>query len=101
VRETRLALAEELNRDLKENISALIGSIDELDKTIEMISRNTADNRNNPNKEMLTNLVKPISEKVNSVRKHIAVLDARVEKTINEWDNLKKDGIGLPSWKAK
>jgi DNA-binding response OmpR family regulator len=90
VRETRLALAEELNIDLKENISVFIRSIDELDKAIALICENAANN------ETLISHVKPASEKIQSVRKHIAALDARIEKTINEWDNLKKDEIGLP-----
>jgi len=95
VRETRLALAEELNIDLKENLGAFIGSIDELDKAIAIICENAA-NSENFNREALINHIKPASEKILSVRKHIAALDARIEKTINEWDNLKKDEIGLP-----
>jgi len=82
VRETRLTLAEELNRDLKENLSVFIGNIDELEKAIATINENES--------------VNTVSEKILSVRKHIAALDARIEKTINEWDNLKKDEIGLP-----
>ena len=96
VRETRLVLAEELNKDLKENLSVFVGSIDELDKAITMISENPSANGENFNKETLVNLVKPINEKIMSVRKHVAALDARIEKTINEWDNLKKDEIRLP-----
>jgi len=87
VRENRLALAEELNRDLKENLSLFIGSIDELDKTISMVCKNMDENQ--------AKEIKPVNEKIMSVRKHIAALDARIEKTINEWDNLKKDEIGL------
>jgi DNA-binding response OmpR family regulator len=87
VRETRLALAEELNKDLKENLSAFVENIDELDKAISIILEN--------NKDTNTELIKPVSDKILSVRKHIAALDARIEKTINEWDNLKKDEIGL------
>jgi DNA-binding response OmpR family regulator len=94
VRETRLALAEELNNDLKENLFTFIGSIDELDRAIVLISQN-ASNGENFNQETLLSLVKPVSEKILSVRKHIAALDARIEKTINEWNNLKKDEIGL------
>jgi len=94
VRETRLALAEELNRDLKENLLTFIGSIDELDRAIAMISQN-ASTGENLNQDALTSLVKPVSEKILSVRKHIAALDARIEKTINEWNNLKKEEIGL------
>jgi CheY-like chemotaxis protein len=95
VRETRLALAEELNRDLKENLAAFIGNIDELDKTIGTIGENIGTNGESFNRETLTDFLKSISEKFMLVRKHIAALDARIEKTINEWDNLKKDEIGL------
>jgi len=86
VRETRLVLAEELNRDLKENLSYFIDNIDELDNAIATITEHD---------QNLSKLVTPVSDKINSVRKHIAALDARIEKTINEWDNLKKDEIGL------
>jgi DNA-binding response OmpR family regulator len=95
VRETRLALAEELNRDLKENLTVFAGSIDELDQAIAIILESAAAAGIDLKKEVLLNLVKPVSEKILSVRKHIAALDARIEKTINEWDNLKKDEIGL------
>jgi len=87
VREARLALAEELNKDLKNNLSAFVGGIDELDNAISIICKNT--------NEETKNLVKQVSEKITSVRKHIAALDARIEKTINEWESLKKDEIGL------
>jgi len=94
VRETRLALAEELNRDLKDNLSVFIGTIDELDKAIITICENTASGET-LNQSTLIQHLNPVSEKILSVRKHIAALDARIEKTINEWDNLKKDEIGL------
>ena len=87
VRENRLALAEELNKDLKGSLSLFLGSIDELDETIPLICNNLNEN--------IASEIKLVSEKIMSVRKHIAVLDARIEKTINEWDNLKKDEIGL------
>jgi len=95
VRETRLALAEELNRDLKDNLSVFIGNVDELEKAITTICDNASKDGASYNQETLVNLVKPVSDKILSVRKHIAALDARIEKTINEWDNLKKDEIGL------
>ncbi|MDR1836652.1 MAG: response regulator [Treponema sp.] len=95
VREARLTLAEELNKDLKENLSVFVGSIDELDTAIATITKSMAANEGNFNRETLLNLVEPVSGKIMSVRKHIAALDARIEKTINEWDNLKKDEIGL------
>ena len=95
VRETRLALSEELNKDLKSNLSVFVGSIDELDKAIEMLMNSTTETDEQINQETLSKLVKPIKEKIISVRKHIAALDARIEKTSNEWNNLKKDEIGL------
>jgi len=87
VREARLTLAEELNKDLKDNLTVFVAGIDELDNAISIICENT-------NQET-QNLVKQVSEKIISVRKHIAALDARIEKTINEWESLKKDEIGL------
>jgi DNA-binding response OmpR family regulator len=95
VREIRLSLAEELNRDLKENLSAFAGSIDELDKAIDIIQKNAEINFENSSSQKFGDLVKPVTEKLLSVRKHIAALDARIEKTINEWNNHKKDEIGL------
>ena len=95
VRETRLALAEELNRDLKNNLSVFIGSIEELDSAIAIICDDAAKDENFT-KDTIINHVKPVTEKILSVRKHIAALDARIEKTINEWDNLKKEEIGIP-----
>ena len=95
MREARLILAEELYKDLEENLSVFIGSIDELDKAMVTICENAAAEDENINHGTFVNLVKPLGDKVLSVRKHIAALDARIEKTINEWDNLKKDEIGL------
>ena len=95
MREARLILAEELNQDLKENLSAFIGGIDDLDTTLDGICENAVTDGISINQEKFLQLVKPISDRVLSVRKHIAALDARIEKTINEWDNLKKDEIGL------
>jgi DNA-binding response OmpR family regulator len=86
-RETRLALAEELNKDLKENLFVFVAGIDELDNAISMICED--------NNQEIQNRIKQVSEKIISVRKHIAALDARIEKTINEWENLKKEEIGL------
>jgi len=100
MRETRLVLAEELNRDLKENISIFITSIDELDREISRISseaqtKGASETGGGFDQGTIVNLVKPLSEKILSVRKHIAALDARIEKTVNEWDDMKKEEIGI------
>jgi DNA-binding response OmpR family regulator len=87
-RESRLSLAEELSSDMKVNLMDFVKTIDELDETVEILSQE------NQNKEQLKNL-REVSEKSKKVRKHVAELDARIEKTIAEWDRLKKDEIGL------
>jgi DNA-binding response OmpR family regulator len=92
MRESRLSLAEELNRDMKENLSDFVKSVDELDSAIALISTG-ADGA--VNQEALSGMVQVITEKTQTVRKHIAELDARIEKTIVEWEDLKKNEIGL------
>jgi DNA-binding response OmpR family regulator len=87
VRESRLSLAEELSRDMKDNLTDFVKSVDELDEAIALISKNGGA----PSAE----LVKVITEKTQTVRKHIAELDARIEKTILESEDLKKNEIGL------
>jgi DNA-binding response OmpR family regulator len=88
VRESRLSLAEELNRDMKKNLADFVKNIDELDSAIALISQNG-------NPEQTKKQVKVITEKTRTVRKHIAELDARIEKTTLEWEDLKKNEIGL------
>jgi len=87
-RESRLSLAEELSADMKGNLLDFVKTIDELDKTIEILSQE------NQNKDQLKHL-HVVSEKSRKVRKHVAELDARIEKTIAEWERLKKNEIGL------
>jgi DNA-binding response OmpR family regulator len=91
VRESRLSLAEELNRDMKNNLADFVKNIDELDSAINLVSHNARE----INQDTLPQLVKVITEKTRAVRKHIAGLDARIEKTILEWEDLKKNEIGL------
>jgi DNA-binding response OmpR family regulator len=93
VRESRLSLAEELNADMKNNLTEFVKSIDELDSAIALISREGggADS----GLDGVSNLVAVITEKTQTVRKHIAELDARIEKTIADWEDLKKNEIGL------
>ena len=68
IRESRLSLAEEMGFDIKRSLAEFVKSIDELDES---------------------------SEKSGKLRKHVAELDARIDKTIAEWERLKKDEIGL------
>ena len=87
VRESRLGLAEELNRDMRKNISDFLKSIDDLDSTVSIISSgDIASNNDTLNK---------IREKTSEIRTKVTELDSRIEKTINEWEDLKKNEIGL------
>ncbi|MDR2477645.1 MAG: response regulator [Treponema sp.] len=91
VRESRLSLAEELNQDMKKNLSDFVKSIDDLDAAIALIAQDGGQK----NQKNMPEMVTVITEKTQKVRKHIAELDARIEKTILEWDDLKKNEIGL------
>lgn len=101
VRESRLSLAEELSRDLKENLSRFVNNIDELDGSIAHISKITGKNGKAVDQEDLIKSIKTLNEKTKSVRRQIADLDARIEKTIVEWDDLKKNEIGLSAIENK
>jgi DNA-binding response OmpR family regulator len=91
IRESRLALAEEMGLAIKNDLAGFTGSIDDLDAAIDRISRSgdTAD------ENTLPRFLEEIRGKTASVRKTVAELSARVERTIAEWESLKQDEIGL------
>jgi DNA-binding response OmpR family regulator len=89
VRESRLALAEELSVEVKNNLLTFVKSIDELDAAIALISQKGED------AQELPRLLGLVSEKTGVVRRQIAELDARIERTYGEWENLKKGEIGI------
>jgi DNA-binding response OmpR family regulator len=91
VRESRLILAEDLNRDMKDNLADFVKSMDELDSAIALVSKS----KETIDENTLPRLLKMITEKTKTVREHVAGLDARIEKTIKEWDALKRNEIGL------
>ena len=82
-RESRLSLAEELSSGMRQDLLDFEKHIDELDEAIKEVK---SDDKN----------LKRIAEKSKKVRKHVAELDARIEKTISEWEKLKKNEIDLP-----
>ena len=98
VRESRLSLAEELSADMKQNLADFVTSIDELDAAIAIVSSQgqAAADINGKAK-----LLQEVSEKSHQVRKHVAELDARIEKTSAEWEHLKKDEIDLPQLETR
>ncbi|MDR2313836.1 MAG: response regulator [Spirochaetaceae bacterium] len=88
-REFRLSLAEELSSDIKTNVFEFIRTMDDLDETIGKI------NAQGLTQEELAALLVELTKKTQRVRKNIAGLDARIERTMVEWENLKKNEIGL------
>lgn len=93
VRESRLSLAEELSADMKRNLLDFVKRIDELDASIgALVSKDGGDVEVKNSAKLLQTL----SDKSKKVRKSVAELDARIEKTITEWEKLKKNEIGLP-----
>jgi DNA-binding response OmpR family regulator len=78
LRESRLNMAEELGVDIKKSLLDFAGSIDELDAAIV-----------NAGSDSL------VIEKTQNVRRQIAELDARIDKTLSDWETIKKDEIGL------
>jgi len=91
VRDSRLNLAEELSRVMKQYLAGFASDIDGIDSAVAMVSPNDP----LPNQEALKILPGAVLEKTGKIRKHIAELDAQIDKTILEWESLKKDEIGL------
>ena len=79
VRESRLDLAEELCVDMKSALLKFAECVNELDKLIEKAGTNP-----------------DVLKTSQHVRKQISELEARIEKTVAQWDDIKKDEIGLP-----
>jgi DNA-binding response OmpR family regulator len=91
VRESRLSLAEELSADMRNTLGDFVKSMDELDAAISAISRPGAA----PDEKDRERLLELLKEKSAAVRKHVAGLDARIERTGMAWEDLKKNEIGL------
>lgn len=87
-RDSRLSLAEDLNTEMKSNVNSFLKSMDDLDETIVSLTKDTS----NVDMPKFVNLIK---EKTASVRKNIAELDAHIERTMVEWENLKKNEMSL------
>ncbi|MDR3192118.1 MAG: response regulator [Treponema sp.] len=81
LRESRLNLADTLKEDVKTILSGFTKNIDELDSAVSVY----------PNQSNL----EAIKEKTVFLRKHIAELDAHIERVSREWEELKKNEITL------
>jgi len=90
VRESRLNLAEELSVDIKRNLQNFVKSVDELDAAVAKMEKKDGDDS-----------CREILEKSKNVRKHVAELEARIEKTVSEWELIKKSEIDLPALESR
>ncbi|MDR2029611.1 MAG: response regulator [Treponema sp.] len=91
VRESRLSLAEELSADMKNTLGDFIKGMDELDGAIRALSQSgpSLDEKDR------TRLLEAVKEKSSAVRMLMVDLDARIGRTVTEWEDLKKNEIGL------
>jgi DNA-binding response OmpR family regulator len=80
LRDARLKLARELGLYIKDGIADFVSRLDALDAAVAVVCQGKGG---------------AIQEKALSVRKGIAEIDARLERTILEWEDLKTGEIGL------
>ena len=97
VRESRLNIAEDLYRDMKRKLPDFAMNIDELDSAVAKMPLGGEASE----QEALSAMVKNIREKTHKIRKQIAELDTRIEKTAREWEALKKNEIGLSTLESE
>jgi DNA-binding response OmpR family regulator len=97
VRESRLNLAEELSADLRNSVAGFLQSMDDLDAAIVLVSAG----EDRLNEGGLSKHLEAIKKRAASVRKHIAELDARIERTMSEWEDLKKNEIGIKTLETR
>jgi CheY-like chemotaxis protein len=94
VRDIRLNMAEEFSLSMKREMEDFIKSMDDLDAVITQFSQGEG-GEGGIDQKTLSRLLNAVREKSAEVRKHIAGLDARIERTIVEWEGLKQNEIGL------
>ncbi|MDR2784990.1 MAG: response regulator [Treponema sp.] len=90
-RESRLNLAEAFGMDMKGKTADFIKSMDDLDAAISRISQDGEA----AGVAVLAKHLDVIREKTSTVRKNIAELDAKIDQTIAEWQDLKKNEIEI------
>jgi CheY-like chemotaxis protein len=91
VRESRLNLAEAFGSTMKANITDFLKGIDELDEAVNLIPQGSG----RLDEESLRRFIALVRGKTAGARKTVAELDARIDRTITEWMDLKKNEIEL------
>jgi CheY-like chemotaxis protein len=97
VRESRLSQAEELSADIKASVAGFVKSMDDLDAAVAMVNGHGS----RIDEAALPRIFDIIKSRATEVRKHIAELDARIERTISEWADLKKNEIGIQALETR
>jgi len=93
MRESRLSLAEELNRDMRQTLSDFAKGIDELDAAVSGAFSCDGKPADGAKGDIL--------EKTGKIRRLVQELDSRIGKTVSEWDDLKKNEIGLSALESE
>jgi DNA-binding response OmpR family regulator len=93
-RESRLSLAESLYADLKGAVAQFLKNIDHLDEAISLTQNSVV------NEETLPSIIGLIRERTGAVRSDAAALDARIDKTVLKWDELKKNEIAISEFET-
>jgi DNA-binding response OmpR family regulator len=86
IRESRLLLVEEFNTGIKDNVREFMQNIDALNDALNRIDSVSADTGKQ---------LSDIKEKNSAIRKKMSEMDTRIEKILTEWENLKKNEIGI------
>ncbi|MDR3114884.1 MAG: response regulator [Treponema sp.] len=102
IRESSLNLAEELSAEIKANLTDFIRTINALDDAIAQIapwglalsSQQKGEHPEIPEQDF-SRLLQLVRDKSQGVRKQIAELDARIEKTLLGWEDIKKSNPGF------
>ncbi|MCL2380806.1 MAG: response regulator [Treponema sp.] len=97
-RESRLSLAEELSAGLKQDLLEFAKTIDELEAVIATVSSQSQAKAGGKDTEKILHMVADKSQKI---KKCITELEAKIEKTSVELEQLKKDESGLALSQAK
>jgi DNA-binding response OmpR family regulator len=88
IRETRLSQVEDFTGDIKNNVLEFIQHIDDLNDTMGKIDPSSLSAE-------LAVLLEKAKQRNLQAKKSMTELDARIDKTRAEWENLKKNEIGL------
>ncbi|MDR2798193.1 MAG: response regulator [Treponema sp.] len=102
MRESCLNLVEELRADIKANLTDFIRTIDALDDAIAQIvpwgtdlSSPKSGDHPETSEQDFSRLLQQVRDKSQGVRKQIAELDARTEKTLLGWEDIRKSNTGF------